>query len=613
MPIAFINGIGATNAASGTTLTTGSYTVTAGSLLVAVWRHNHDNVSGSGTPIVNISDSRGNTWTSADSATQGIANAQDGWRVGIAYAMNAIAASTTFTFTISDSRSARGIAVLEYSGAAALSATGKFQPTALDTGARPTIVSSAYSTSGPTLTVVVASTISGANLADWTGITVAGNATTGRSPANYDTSAYIRDYISTGAFSSVTSSASNNNGGIGKTIVSASFAEATPILYTAIDETVSDRNDYIKSSTRGQVYQTTLQPVSRPGAGTNIDFNFDANSPTDSGSIKFDLLSGSKLIKSRTVSLSRNWAARLPPRVPAVSPQPLGLGEWPRINIGDPIARDISSVTLGGRPNIYQLAVALPDGRVTTTNEGNAGAWGNNERVFDKKYGYGSKALDAISWGSSGSFGISLPSVNSPNTTGLTMMYIGSVRNLSGASGEYSLMTIYGLGAGGGTQFIILNNSGGVKNKLRTSVWARTGTYYQSSTVDFPANRVVCIVATHHKSQGQKLYIDGKLAASQAGSAGLDIQQYVDVVNYVLIRGNDGSHDATHMTATWNRCLSASEVQSLFENPYRLVRSLPARAVCFPSPAQTTFPITPSDYSAIGSWPWTPTLRVTSQ
>jgi hypothetical protein len=384
-------------------------------------------------------------------------------------------------------------------------------------------------------------------------------------------------------------------------------------LFSAIDETVSDRNDYIKSSTPGQVYQTTLQSVSQPGAGTNIDFNFDANSPTDSGSIKFDLLSGSKLIKSQTVSLSRNWAARLPPRVPAVSPQPLGLGEWPRINIGDPIARDISSVTLGGRPNIYQLAVALPDGRVTTTSEGNAGAWPNNERVFDGKYGYGSKAIDGIGWGSSGSFGISLPSVNSPNTTGLTMMYIGSVRNLSGASGEYSLMTIYGLGAGGSTQFIIFNNSGGVKNKLKTSVWARTGTFYQSSTVDFPANRVVCIVATHHKSQGQKLYIDGKLAVSQAGSAGLDIQQYVDAVNYVLIRGNDGSHDATHMTATWNRCLSANEVQSLFENPHRLVRSLPARAVCFPSPAQTTFPITPSDYSAIGSWPWTPTLRVTSQ
>jgi hypothetical protein len=307
MPIAFVGGIGTTNAASGTTLTTGSYTVTAGSLLVAVWRHNHDNVNGTGTPAITISDSAGNNWTTADIATNGIANVQDGWRVGIAYAMNAIAASTTFTFTIANSRATRGIAVLEYSGAAtssALSATGKFQPTAVDPGARTPIVTTTYSTSGPTLTVVVASTISGANLADWTGITVAGNATTGRSPANYDTSAYIRDFISTGAFSSVTSSASNNNGTIGKTIVSASFAEATPILYTAIDETVSDRNDYIKSSTAGQIYQATLQPVAQPGAGTNIDFNFDANSPTNYGSIKFDLLNGATLVKSHTVTLS---------------------------------------------------------------------------------------------------------------------------------------------------------------------------------------------------------------------------------------------------------------------------------------------------------------------
>ena len=231
MAIAFISGIGAVDATSGTTLTAGSYTVTAGSLLVAVWRHYHNNVSGTGTPTVTISDSKGNTWTTAASATLGVAGVTDGMRGGIAYAMNAASGATTFTFTISDSRDTRGIAILEYSGVAttsALSATAT--ATSAPTG---TITSSTYSTSGNTVTVGVENNINNANLVDWTGFTVAGNATTARSPAAYDTGAYIRDFISTGAFSSVTSTASNNNSGLQKLIVSASFAEASaaPTIY----------------------------------------------------------------------------------------------------------------------------------------------------------------------------------------------------------------------------------------------------------------------------------------------------------------------------------------------------------------------------------------------
>jgi hypothetical protein len=151
-------------------------------------------------------------------------------RAGIAYAMNATAGSTTFTFTISDSRELRGIAILEYSGAATSSA---LSATAVGTTTPAvTVTSSTYSTSGNTVTVGVANNINNANLADWTGFTVAGNATTARSPANYDTGAYIRDFISTGAFSSVTSTASNNNGGTSKLIVSASFAEAANVVTT---------------------------------------------------------------------------------------------------------------------------------------------------------------------------------------------------------------------------------------------------------------------------------------------------------------------------------------------------------------------------------------------
>lgn len=245
MPATFVNGTGNSNAASGSTLVapaSGTYTVSAGSLLVAVWRHYHDNVSGTGTPTVTISDSRGNTWTNANSATLGVAGIADGMRAGIAYAMNASAGPTTFTFTLSDNRTTRGLAILEYSGASvtsALSAVGSFPPPGSSGATTATVTSSTYSTTGKTISVVVANTINSANLADWTGATVAGNATTARSPANYDTLAYIRDYISTGTFTSATSTATNNNASIQKLIVSASFAAPT-VVAMSIGSRTSD-------------------------------------------------------------------------------------------------------------------------------------------------------------------------------------------------------------------------------------------------------------------------------------------------------------------------------------------------------------------------------------
>jgi hypothetical protein len=319
MAIAFVGGVGNSNAASGTTLTTSAYTVTAGSLLVAVWRHYHNNVSG-GTPTITISDSNGNTWTNAASATTGIAGVQDGMRAGIAYAMNATSGSTTFTFTISDSRTTRGIAILEYSGAATTSA---LSATATGVATGSTITSSTYSTSGNTVTVGVANTINNGNLADWTGFTVSGNATTARSPANYDTAAYIRDYISSGAFTSATSTASNNNGGVYKLIVSASFAESTITYtyarpasdvttqwtpstpgaahYTMINETTPNDTNYIYSTAAGQTDEVGLQAMSTPVAGTSLTINYRVIGVTGTGaSVTTSLYSGATLVKADT-------------------------------------------------------------------------------------------------------------------------------------------------------------------------------------------------------------------------------------------------------------------------------------------------------------------------
>lgn len=260
--------------------------------------------------------------------------------------------------------------------------------------------------------------------------------------------------------------------------------------------------------------------------------------------------------------------------------QPLGRSEYAIINNRSPLARALTSVTLGGKPHVYSVTTTYAaTGQSSIINaHGNAAAWPSNELILDSKYGYGTKVIDSRADGSSGEIGPWTWSSTSEglNTVGqgATMMYIGSVSNAQPtATTEYTLMNLGGAGDSSGNRLILLNNAGGVKNKLQTRVLNRsTLNYVYSNTVDFPINRVVCIIVTHEKSTGQKIYIDGKLVVSQNTTVNIDIQRYTNQTNSVIIRsGTAGSTDATYMLATWTRALDPSEIQQLYENPHQLL------------------------------------------
>lgn len=179
MAIAFVQGAANTASGAGTTLNVTGVTITAGSLLVALWVHNHDNVGGSGTPTVTITDSRGQTWVPVVSETLGVASVQDGFRAGIVYVANAQAGSTDFTMTVSDSRTARSLTVLEYSGIATTSPLDGFGSTTRDGSP---VISSAFNTSqNDALVVAIACTANGGNLTDYNTPRVASLAGTLRS------------------------------------------------------------------------------------------------------------------------------------------------------------------------------------------------------------------------------------------------------------------------------------------------------------------------------------------------------------------------------------------------------------------------------------------------
>lgn len=251
----------------------------------------------------------------------------------------------------------------------------------------------------------------------------------------------------------------------------------------------------------------------------------------------------------------------------------------PQINRQSSLTRDLAVLGLGGRPNVYQMTfINGYTNQIAISQEGNAAAWSNNELVLDSKYGYGFKVVDGVSWGSSGVVGLTLPTaVDAANDSGrgITMMYIGTVNNAqpTGATTEYSLITYGSTADSSNTRLQLLNNRNNVKNKLATWVYAKSSpaVFATSPTVDFPINKPVCIIVTHNKTQGQKLYLDGKLVAQQNTTINVDIFQYSNSANRIEVRGgSSGSNDGTYIAAVWNRALTDSEIQSVYENPHQL-------------------------------------------
>ncbi len=345
-------------------------------------------------------------------------------------------------------------------------------------------------------------------------------------------------------------------------------------LFSALDETVSDRNDYILSSSAGQVYQTTLSPVAQPGAGTNIDFNFDAESPEDSGSIKFDLLSGPTTVKSQTVSLVRNWAGRI--RSPQLRQQPQGAVQ---VDWSHPIALGLVGAWTGSSPNVNLVR--------------NTQLTGGSARIAPSKNGLEYSPPAGIN-----GFQL-LTSAQTP-------------------TGQACATLLYRKRDSTNRESLAFGTSLANAERFHAHLPYSDGTVYFDYGGSTGTNRVSAAGLTfgndvwsfNNSPTGLQIWQNGILRASNNNAAqtrtsgtglnigGVGVSGYTDLAS-------------TAVFLVHNRALTAAEIASLAKNPWQIFRP-PARTVCFPSPAQTSFSITPSDYSVISSWPWTPTLKVTS-
>ncbi len=339
-------------------------------------------------------------------------------------------------------------------------------------------------------------------------------------------------------------------------------------LFSALDETVSDRNDYILSSSAGQVYQTTLSPVTQPGAGTNIDFNFDAASPEDSGSIKFDLLSGSTVVKSQSVSLVRNWAGRI--RSPRLRRQPQGAVQ---IDWSHPIARGLIGAWTGSSPNLNLVTgAAIPNTRPNVKP-------GRNGLEFEALIGANSIQLLSAGQAPTGQACVTLLYRKRDTTNRTSQAFEGAA-----SPGRFQAHLPWSDG-------VVYFDYGGDTGASRVSVGGLT---FGNDVWSF-----------NNSPTGLQIWQNGILRASNNSASPTRTSSPLSMFGSAADAAN------TAVFLVHNRSLTGSEIASLAQNPWQIFRP-PSRAVCFPSPAQTSFAITPSDYSVISSWPWTPTLKVTS-
>jgi hypothetical protein len=369
------------------------------------------------------------------------------------------------------------------------------------------------------------------------------------------------------------------------------FYSLPPILFTAIDETVSDRNDYISATSRNAVYETTLSPITQPASGSDIVVNFDASSPVDTGSIKFDVLNGASVVKSHTVSLATNVGALYLPRRWKQQPQGAVRIDW-----GNGLSRDL------------RVALHPVNGRfydITRYAAANASA---NASLVGSPSGIGLNGIGVTSDGGVQSqYSTFFPPVASYVVVGFSVdPYWHGISYVSHSLGGYGggpnsshfgvATEPYSLGRQV-TFRLSTNNYDGAGNSLTFPNLIEQGKQFV-----YGSTRVA-------GANGLRAFSSGRfLGSADGGTGGIGIYSgTVDAGN----AGYYGSGNTILMVAYWERALSDAEMVSVTSEPWQVFKPLTRRIVSIPRTVETSFSITPFEYSGV-SFPWTPKIRVTS-
>jgi hypothetical protein len=375
---------------------------------------------------------------------------------------------------------------------------------------------------------------------------------------------------------------------------------------SAINEITSKQTDYLQATSPTLVDSFTMDQLQQPSDGA-LAINFDIDSSQRATTI--ELLNGGTVVKSATIGsvtlpvgrfLSQRW--RQQPQRPV------------EIDWNNPITRSL-------------IACVSPSNPLREITQGRALSWLGLSQGFDVTAS--GRAFARASNGTTGqvaSFG---------DVQGPTLL------NIASAGGAFTAAIV----SGGVPQSI--SNFGSTYSLASIALYqydttnlVQEGSYFQiypssanavqagvrSFTFDGSSYSDTAVISTS-KLGGQNVFfgylpensasffqhaIGSAVQTLAAGSNGTSLQR--TTASYFEATANNPSRQSVMtMGLWWSRELSASERGSMQDNPWQIFRPARTRLYSVPSVNNaTTINVSSAELTGV-TWPWTPTVRITSQ
>lgn len=343
---------------------------------------------------------------------------------------------------------------------------------------------------------------------------------------------------------------------------------ATGTHSSAINETTSNQTDYLSASSTGLIDSFTMGTLQQPSSG-GLDINFDIDASARSMTI--ELLNGASVVKSASVGVQSGLGVFLPQQWRLQPQVPLQV-DW-----GNSLSRGLCAAW---HPAARQY---IGPGVATFPTPGTFAYQSDHTGGFGVRFNAAANSRIALPAGSAGS----------------TADYSGTRLVLFRPYGN-------GLGLVSGTVTSTLGMR--LLNATQIGLVSASVVVVGSGNIPVLSGPTVALCTANGVSTETRMHCNGKLLVSATGtyassSAGL----YVGAIT------NQPSDANFFLALSWDRPLTLSESAAIQENPWRIFKPIKRQLFSLSSVVNTgTISVIASELSGV-SWPWTPTVRITSQ
>jgi hypothetical protein len=288
-----------------------------------------------------------------------------------------------------------------------------------------------------------------------------------------------------------------------------------------------------------------------------------------------------QLLKPKTTQLAASTYPEPVQKAPVIriTPATSNYQKYPTINVGHPLARELYNILVFGRENqsaALTTSIGL-NSQISAGGPGNSASWDKLTRDYDSKYGAFAK-LNSYSTDTTNVSAFNSFSGTKGATLLLTARFNSSTTILNGSNGVTKVLAI-GSGYNGGFGTAVQNTGTELQIRVGKRGGLQPGNLYNinSSWVPLPTDRIVQIVCTTQVGVGEKLYIDGKLVATQTADVS-DNYIYLNGYSTLVIdwpslwAASNIPKPQYYFGASWGRALSDTEIREISNNPLQLLR-----------------------------------------